>query len=72
MNVKFQDILWKVIGQGRRLDVQINVLYSATKMTSLKALSRGAIFLATCNAILLLVDVKLANTRFHHSLLIYS
>ena len=36
----------------------------------LKALSHGAIFLATCNAILLLVDVKLANTRFHHSLLI--
>ena len=30
----------------------------------------GAIFLATCNAILLLVDVKLANTRFHHRLLI--
>ena len=30
-----------------------------------KALSHGAIFLATCNAILLLVDVKLANTRFH-------
>ena len=30
---------------------------------SLKALSHGAIFLATCNAILLLVDVKLANTR---------
>ena len=27
---------------------------------------------STCNAILLLVDVKLANTRFHHSLLIYS
>ena len=37
-----------------------------------KALSHGAIFLATCNAILILVDVKLANTRFHHSLLIYS
>ena len=37
-----------------------------------KALSHGAIFLATCNAILLLVDVKLANTRFNHSLLIYS
>ena len=37
-----------------------------------KALSHGTIFLATCNAILLLVDVKLANTRFHHSLLIYS
>ena len=28
------------------------------------------IFLATCNAILLMVDVKLVNTRFHHSLLI--
>ena len=40
--------------------------------TYIKALSHGAIFLATCNAILLLVDVKLANTRFHHSLLIYS
>ena len=38
----------------------------------IKALSHGAIFLATCNAIRLLVDVKLANTRFHHSLLIYS
>ena len=35
------------------------------------SLSHGAIFLATCNAILLLVNVKLANTRFHHSLLIY-
>ena len=71
MNVKFQDILWKVIRQGRRLDIADQRI-SATKMTSLKALSHGAIFLATCNAILLLVDVKLANTRFHHSLLIYS
>ena len=42
------------------------------KSDDLKALSHGAIFLATCNAILLLVDVKLANARFHHSLLIYS
>ena len=40
------------------------------KHTCIKALSHGAIFLATCNAILLLVNVKLANTRFHHSLLI--
>ena len=40
------------------------------KHTCIKALSHGAIFLATCNAILLLVDVKLANTLFHHSLLI--
>ena len=42
------------------------------KHTCIKAMSHGAIFLATCNAILLLVHVKLANTRFHHSLLIYS
>ena len=33
----------------------------------IKALSHGAIFLATCNAILLLRDVKLANTSYHHS-----
>ena len=36
------------------------------KHTCIKALLHGAIFLATnCNAILLLVDVKLANTRLH-------
>ena len=34
------------------------------KNTCIKALSHGAIFLATCNAILLLVDVKLANTIY--------
>ena len=38
----------------------------------LKARLHGAIFHATCIAILLLADVKLANTCFHHSLLIYS
>ena len=37
----------------------------------LKALSHGAIFLATCKAVLLLGDVKLANTSLYHSLLIY-
>ena len=37
----------------------------------LKALSRDAVFHATCNAILVLADTKLANTSFHHSLLIY-
>ena len=42
-----------------------------TSWVSIKALSHGAIFLASCNAILLLGDVKLANTCFHHSLLIY-
>ena len=39
--------------------------------SSVKALSHDAIFLATCDAILLLGDVKLANTSFHHSLLMY-
>ena len=39
------------------------------KHTCIKVLSHRAIFLATCNAILLLIDVKLANTRFHQSLL---
>ena len=37
----------------------------------LKALSHGAIFLATFNAVLPLGDVTLANTSFHHSSLIY-
>ena len=37
----------------------------------LEALSHGAMFLATCNAILLMGDVKLANTCFRHSLLVY-
>ena len=41
-------------------------------LTLVKVLSRGAIFLATCKAILLLGDVKLANTCFHHTLLIRS
>ena len=34
-------------------------------------LSHGAIFHATCDAILLLGDIKLENTCFHYSLLIY-
>ena len=37
---------------------------------NLKALSHGAIFLATCNAVVFFVDVKLANISFYHSLLI--
>ena len=36
-----------------------------------KALSHDAIFFANCDAILPLGDVKLANTSFHHSLLIH-
>ena len=38
----------------------------------LKTMSHGANFLATCNAILLLRDVNLANTRLHYILLMYS
>ena len=49
------------------------VMYSGkSNIWGVKALSHGAIFLATCNAILLLGDVKLANTCFHHDLVIYS
>ena len=58
---------------GEKVNGGINLFHiTQLKAPILKALSHGAIFLATCNAILLLVDVKLANTRFHHSLLIYS
>ena len=49
----------------------ILTLHGVSKKLNLKALSHDAIFLATCNAILLLRDVKLANTSFHQSLLIY-
>ena len=35
-------------------------------------MSHGAIFLATCNTILLLRDVNLANTHLHYILLMYS
>ena len=41
-----------------------------TDTGNVEALSPGAIFSAICNVILLLSDVKLANTCFHHSLLI--
>jgi hypothetical protein len=39
---------------------------------SLKAMLHGAIFLATCNAILLLRDVKLPNASLHHTPLMFS
>ena len=38
----------------------------------IKAMSHGAILFATCNAILLLRDVNLANARLHCILLMYS
>jgi hypothetical protein len=37
-----------------------------------KAMLHGAIFLATCNAILLLRDVKLPNTSLHCTPLMFS
>ena len=37
-----------------------------------KAMLHGAIFLATCNAILLLRDVKLPNTSLHYIPLMFS
>ena len=40
--------------------------------TSVKAMLHGAIFLATCNAILLLRDVKLPNTSLHYTPLMFS
>ena len=40
--------------------------------TLLKAMLHGAIFLATCNAILLLRDVKLPNTSLHYTPLMFS
>ena len=54
----------KMVAKTRNLVSCFNTVF-------LKALSHGAIFLATCNAVLLLGDVKLANTSFHHSLLVY-
>ena len=43
-----------------KLEVQ---RYDSKQRDALKVLSHGAIFLATCNAILLLVDAKLANAN---------
>jgi hypothetical protein len=39
---------------------------------TLKAMLHGAIFLATCNAILLLRDVKLPNTSLRYTPLMFS
>ena len=39
---------------------------------SVKAMLHGAVFPATCNAILLLRDVKLPNTSLHYTPLMFS
>ena len=41
------------------------IVYDNAHNFFLKAMLHGAIFLATCNAILLLRDVKLPNTSLH-------
>jgi hypothetical protein len=43
------------------------ILHESKGSKSLKAMLHGAIFLATCNAILLLRDVKLPNTSLHYT-----
>jgi hypothetical protein len=43
-----------------------------SRLLGLKAMLHGAIFLATCNAILLLRDVKLPNTSLHYTPLMFS
>jgi hypothetical protein len=42
------------------------------EISSVKAMLHGAIFLATCNAILLLRDIKLPNTSLPYTPLMFS
>jgi hypothetical protein len=44
----------------------------AENQTEVKAMLHGAIFLATCNAILLLRNVKLPNPSLHYPPLMFS
>jgi hypothetical protein len=46
--------------------------YDGEGHVTLKAMLHGAIFFATCNAILLLRDVKLPNTSLHYTPLMFS
>jgi hypothetical protein len=48
------------LGRGTR---EMKIRHAST----VKAMLHGAIFLATCNAILLLRDVKLPNTSLHYT-----
>ena len=51
-----------------KMTLELTVWYRFSYLKAgLKALSHAAIFLAICSAILLLGDVKLANTCFHAS-----
>jgi hypothetical protein len=48
------------------------LLHHEMRRRVLKAMLHGAIFLATCNAIILLRDVKLPNTSLHYTPLMFS
>jgi hypothetical protein len=50
----------------------IKLLIIIVRGTRVKAMLHAAIFLATCNAILLLRDVKLPNTSLHYTPLMFS
>jgi hypothetical protein len=48
-----------------------DVFFRIVSLSLLKAMLHGAIFLATCNAILLLRDVNLPNTSLHYTPLMF-
>ena len=78
-NPSFHEIILNRIHRRKTLLMLIYVYTSqnhtlnCNRIVSLfsKAMPHGAIFLATCNAILLLRDVNLANARLHYILLIF-
>jgi hypothetical protein len=63
----YQDYTFKLVPRLIRL-----IIFSLKFALCLKAMLHGAIFLATCNAILLLSDVKLPNTSLHCTPLMFS
>jgi hypothetical protein len=58
--------------RARALRLLSKYVHFGQIVINLKAMLHGAIFLATCNAILLLKDVKLPNTSIHYTLLMFS
>jgi hypothetical protein len=54
------------------LTISFNFCLYLHDYNTLKAMLHGAIFLATCNAILLLRDVKLPNRSLHYTPLMFS
>jgi hypothetical protein len=69
------------LSKGRREKIAASLQQGVTKEKILneiredemnESMLHGAIFLATCNAILLLRDVKLPNTSLHYTPLMFS